>query len=272
MFFECPGEVELVGVPAPDRDLTDGGAGAAHHLCRLGQAHPDEKFLRRTAHVVLEQLAEIAAVEPAGVGHLLHSQVALIVLFHVVHRLLDVEVLELVPLGAQAGGGGAHQGVHEQIQITDQVEGGCAGVVGNVQHQVTDLLAARLVVRSVDGLGSGQSRIAQGLRGMQPVKFNPDILPGVGLVGKIGVDEARADQEPLPCPKLVPLGGHPVGLSGIQRALPGDHIVKQVVVADKGSKGLQGLALFIAVLVDAQIQKVFIGKDRKGKIAHPAPS
>ena len=38
------------------------------------------------------------------------------------------------------------------------------------------------------------------------------------------------------------------------------------MVADKGTEGVEGSALLPAVLIQAQVQKIFIGKDRKGEL------
>ena len=98
---------------------------------------------------------------------------------------------------------------------------------------------------------------------MQAVKLDPHIFPGVGFVGKIGVDQTGTDQKSLPGPQLIPAGGHSVLPRCVQRAAPRNDIVKQVVVTDEGPKGVQRSALLISVLIDAQIQKIFIWKNGK---------
>ena len=98
---------------------------------------------------------------------------------------------------------------------------------------------------------------------MQSVKLDPHILPRISLVGKIGIDKARTDQKSLPGLKLIPTGSHSILPCGIQTAAPRNDIVEQVVVADEGPKGVQRFALLISVLIDTQIQKIFIGKDGK---------
>ena len=267
-FFKGAGEVKLIGISTPDGDLTDRSVAAAHQLRGFGQPNSNQKFLGWTAHVILEQFSEVAAVEPAGVCNFLHCQVPLIVLLNVVDRLLDIEVLKLVSLGVQPGGGGLHQGVYKEIQGADEVEGGCIGMLGDVEHQVPYLGALGRAVRLVDGLGGGKPGVPQGLRGVKAVKFDPDILPGMVLVGKIGVDQAGADEKPLPRLELIPPGGDPVLLRGIQRAPSGYDIVEEIVVADEGAKGLEGLTLLIAVLKDPQIQEILVWKDGKREFSH----
>ena len=69
--------------------------------------------------------------------------------------------------------------------------------------------------------------------------------------------------------------GHAVAVVGVEHPLAGEDIVEEVVVADKGAEGVEGRALLPPVLVEAQVQKVVVGEDRKGHILHhdpPAPA
>lgn len=85
--------------------------------------------------------------------------------------LLNVEVLELSAAEHLPGGGGADQPVQKEALVPYEVEGGGLSVPRNIEHGVP-----------------------------QPVKLQPGILPGVGLVGGVGVDLAGTDQKPCPGP------------------------------------------------------------------------
>ena len=99
------------------------------------------------------------------------------------------------------------------------------------------------------------------------VKFQPYVLPGLLLVGAVGVDLAGADEKPLAGPQAVMMG-HPVGVVGAELPPAGDDKVKQVVIADRGTVGIEGGTLLPAVLVEGQIEKMVIGEDGKGIIVH----
>lgn len=57
---------------------------------------------------------------------------------------------------------------------------------------------------------------------------------------------------------------------GIQHSPSTDNIVEQVVVADKGAKGVEGRAFLPAVLIGPDIQKVVVGKEGDVMFFHSA--
>ncbi len=125
--------------------------------------------------------------------------------------------------------------------------------------------------RPVDGLGIVQPGSLQVLRRLQAVKFQPDILPGLGAVGAVGVHLPWAYQKPLVRLQVVILGG-PASNAGAQQPPAGDDIVEQVVIAHKGTEGVERGALLPAVLVEPQVHKVLVGKKGEGIIIHIAAS
>ena len=135
--LEGLGEVELVGVAAAGGDLADGGAGGAHHLRRPGQAQADDKFLGRTAHALVEKLAEIAAVELAYIRNLLHRNAPVAVLLDEGHCLLHVKVPQRTALAVPPGGGGLHQLIQEKAQVPNQMERrGIQTEKGNINREI----------------------------------------------------------------------------------------------------------------------------------------
>ena len=262
--------MELVGVAAGGGDVPDGRLGGLHLLRRFGQPQADQELLGRTAHVLPEQLAEIAPVQLADVGDLLHGKLPAVVLLHKGDGLLDVEVLEPGAVELPPGGGGLDQPVQEQAQVPDQVEGGGLGVVGDVKHGVPHRLPLGDGLRAVDGLGQAESGGVQELLGPQAVKLHPGVFPGVVLVGIVGVHLPGADQKALVGPQVIVPGG-PVGAVGVEAAPAGDDVVEQKVVADKGPEGVEGGALLPAVLEQPQVQKIFVGEHGEGVFVHRQP-
>src|SRR5699024_12705768 len=51
--------------------------------------YSNEELLGWTAHILLKQLTEIAAVQAAGIGHLLYGKVALIIVLNIVDCFLE---------------------------------------------------------------------------------------------------------------------------------------------------------------------------------------
>ena len=99
------------------------------------------------------------------------------------------------------------------------------------------------------------------------VKLQPDVFPGVVLVGAVGGDLAGEDQKAFPRPGLV-FAGDAFRVVAVQLALARDDIVEQVVVAHEGAEGVQGCALLPAILIEPQVQKVFIWEDKERKVIH----
>ena len=84
-------------------------------------------------------------------------------MLNIVDCFLDVKVLELVPLGAEAGGGGLQQSIYEEVEVADEVQGRGVRVLSNVEHQIPYLGTFLLLVRLVNRLGGGEPRIPQRL-------------------------------------------------------------------------------------------------------------
>ena len=165
------------------------------------------------------------------------------------------------------GGGGLDQPVQEQAQVPDQVEGGGLGVVGDVKHGVPYRLPLGDGLRAVDGLGQAESGGVQELLGPQAVKLHPGVFPGVVLVGIVGVHLPGADQKALVGLQVIVPGG-PVGAVGVEAAPAGDDVVEQKVVADKGPEGIERLTLLPAILEEAEVQKIIVGKHGKCVLGH----
>lgn len=181
--------------------------------------------------------------------------------------LLNIEVLELSAAEHLPGGGGADQPVQKEAQVPYEMEGGGLGVPRNIEHGVPQLIPLRGELGAVDGLKGVDPRAVQILLHPQPVKLQPGILPGVGLVGGVGVDLAGTDQKTLPRPQLIP-AVRAVRAGGVQCPPPGDNVVKEIVVAHKGAEGVQGLAPLPAILVQPEVQKVLIGENGEGVVFH----
>ena len=101
------------------------------------------------------------------------------------------------------------QPVQEEAQMSDQVEGGGVGVVGNVEHGVPDHIPLSPAQGVVDGLAGAQPGALHILRRPQAVKLQPDVFPGVCLVRGVGGDLSGTDQKSVPLAQLI-LPGHAI--------------------------------------------------------------
>ena len=142
-------------------------------------------------------------------------------------------------------------------------------MLGDVEQPVPQPVAPGGVAGPVDGVGHVQPRQIQVLRRPQPVELHPGIHPGLALVGAVGVDLPGADQEPLARAKVV-IMGDAAGVVGVEHPPAGDDVVEQVVVADKGPKGVEGGALPPAVLVGSQVKEAVVGENGEGIVVHRA--
>ena len=77
--------------------------------------------------------------------------------------------------------------------MPDEMEGRGLAVVGDIQHGVPHRLALGGALGAVHRLGEAQTRTVDILRRPQTVKLQPDVFPGVGLAGAVGVDLPGAD-------------------------------------------------------------------------------
>ena len=57
--------------------------------------------------------------------------------------------------------------------------------------------------------------------------------------------------------------GDDVGVIGVQQPKARDHIVEEVVVAHKGTEGVEGRTLLLAVLIEPEIEEIVVGEDRE---------
>ena len=240
--------MELIGVAAHHGYVPDGVGGGFHQLCGLTQPQADQKLLGRTAHALFEELAEIAAVELAHVGQIFHRDFLVVIMLHEGDGLPDIKILRLASLALPQGRGGLDKPVQKQAQVANQVEGGCVGAAGHIEHSVLDGAALLRHGGGVNRLRDAQSGSGQVVRHPQAVECQPDVFPGVRLVGAVGVHLAGTDQKALVFPKPV-FVGHIVLVVGVQPAPAGNYIMKQVVVAHEGTKGVQWCALLPAKLV-----------------------
>ena len=72
--------MQLIGIAHSRRNVLDGHLRAFQQLARLGHAIMNQKLLGSLAHGLMKYFAEIAAVEAAKVGDVLHGDVLLIML------------------------------------------------------------------------------------------------------------------------------------------------------------------------------------------------
>ena len=110
----------------------------------------------RAAHILLENFAEITAVQLAHVGQLLHSDLPGVVVLHQGDGLLDVEIPELAAVELLPAGGGLDQPIHKQAKMADQMEGGGVRVVGDVEHGVPNPIPLGPAQGAVERLGLPQ--------------------------------------------------------------------------------------------------------------------
>lgn len=263
--------MELVWIAYRVPHVRDGQGGHLQQLPGLGHAVGDEELLGRFPHCVVEDLSEVAPVQVAEGGDVLHRDVVLEVLLNKCHGLPDVEVPHPVPLALEGGGVGLVQVVQEQIQVSDQVEGGLLGVVGDVDHLLHHLPGQILVPGPVYGRVDGEAGGLDQLLGLQAVELQPGVFPGQLIVRYVGADLVGEDHKALAALDVV--GDRLLfGVVGCQRPGPGDHVVEQVVVPGGGTEGVSRVALLPAVLVQAQINEIFTRKNRIQNIAHDSTS
>ncbi len=67
----------------------------------------------------MEDFPEIAPVQTAGSGHVLHGNIVLEILLDEGNRFLNIEIPQTVSLSHLGGGGGAHKFIYEQIEMSD---------------------------------------------------------------------------------------------------------------------------------------------------------
>ena len=144
-------------------------------------------------------------------------------------------------------------------------------MVGDVEHNVPRGLPLDGALGDIDGVGVVQARRSQIFPDPQAVKLQPHVLPGLVLVRAVGVHLARADEKALVRPQVI-APGYAVRGGGVQKAPSGDHVVEEKMVADKGAEGVEGGALLPSVLVQPQIQEIFVGENREGEIVHRTAS
>lgn len=55
---------------------------------------------------------------------------------------------------------------------------------------------------------------------------------------------------------------------GVEDACSGDAVMEQIMISGSGAEGMRGIALFPAELIQTQIYKIFIWKDREDNFTH----
>ena len=140
MFFEGSGKMELVGITHSIADVVY--TSSVSFSSSAGHAVADKKFLRTLTHCVAEDFAEVAAVQIAESGNVLHRYVVLEVLFNEGCGLTDIKVLgrpvSLIACGRKRAG----QIIQEQIKMANRVKGRLVG--GAWQYRAFHFSSSRL--------------------------------------------------------------------------------------------------------------------------------
>ena len=113
-------------------------------------------------------------------------------------------------------------------------------------------------------LSPAQSRYSSTRR---PSNSSQVYSQGVRFAGGVGVDLAGRDEKALAGPQLIP-AVRAVGAGGVQGPVPGNDVMEQIVIPGKGAEGMQRHALLPAVLIQPEVQKILVGKNREGIIGH----
>ncbi len=97
----------------------------------------------------MKYLSEVASVQAAGSGDVLHGYVVLKILFDKGKGFLNVEIAKSVSFANLCGGGGADKAVNKQIEVPDQMKRGFLFMIYDIQHFVfhgfCNIFKARLI-------------------------------------------------------------------------------------------------------------------------------
>ena len=150
--LESPGKVQLVGIPHHISDVRNGQLRQFQKLRGLGHPVGDQEFLGRLSHIFMKYFSEITPVQPAGGGDILYGDIVLEILLDEGDGFFNIEIPQAVSLSDLGGGGRAHQGVHEQIEMADEVKGGFLPVIDDIQHFFLHFLTNIFIAGFVDGI------------------------------------------------------------------------------------------------------------------------
>ena len=150
--LKSPGKVQLVGIPHHISDVRNGQLRQFQKLRGLGHPVGDQEFLGRLSHIFMKYFSEITPVQPAGGGDILYGDIVLEILLDEGDGFFNIEIPQAVSLSDLGGGGRAHQGVHEQIEMADEVKGGFLPVIDDIQHFFLHFFANIFIAGFVDGI------------------------------------------------------------------------------------------------------------------------
>ena len=84
----------------------------------------------------MKYLSEVASVQAAGGGDILHGYVVLEILFDKGKGFFNVEIAKTASFADLCGGGGADKTVNKQVEVPDQMKGGFLLMIYDLQHLV----------------------------------------------------------------------------------------------------------------------------------------
>ena len=248
-------------------DVADGEGGQLEQLRRLCHAEVEQKFLRCLSDGVLEDLAEVGAVQSADRSNILHRDVVLEVVFNVFQCLVDVEIPQRAVAHDFQRSSGTHQIIQKEIEVSDEVEGRGIAVFNDVQHLALHLFPQLLFAGVVDGRVQRKSGSLQHSLGTQSVELDPEVFPWGLVVGDVRGDLSGEDHEPLHAPDIVG-DGLPFGIVRHKRSHTGEHIVEQEVVSARRPERMGRRTAFHAELEQPQIDEIFVGKYGEYQVFH----
>ncbi len=132
--FKGSGKVQLVGVAHGISYVSHGQFRELQKFRRFGHAVGDKEFLGGFSHVLMEDFSEIASVQAAGGGDILHGDIVLKVLLNEGKRFFNVKIPQASCLFRPGRGRGADQTVQKQVEVPDEMEGRLILVIYHIHH------------------------------------------------------------------------------------------------------------------------------------------
>ena len=126
--------MKLVWITHRVSDIRNGQFGQLQQFSGLGHAVRDQKRLWRFSCSLMKYFPEIASVQAAGGGDILHGYVILEILFDKGKSFLNIEIAKTVSLVDLCGGGGTDKAVNKQIEVSDQMKGRFLFMIYDIQH------------------------------------------------------------------------------------------------------------------------------------------
>lgn len=195
--------MQLIRIPYRIADILDRQTGRFQKLLCLVHPVSDQKFLGADAHMLPEDLAQVVPMDLAGFRDPCNGDIILKILRNIAER--PFQIIGAHPAAGRRGPGrgGAHQAVDEHVQVGQQVKRRFRGMVRDIQHGFLQLGGINLfrgpIYRIVDRKPGQHERLLC----VHAVKFDPGIFPGMLLIGGIGGDLPRYDQEALVAADMV---------------------------------------------------------------------